>query len=201
MAMVNKLKKLKNAMLAIVVSAAVSIPCWLLVVVPEVDKGRSVDVGNMSYTEETILSQVQLNRLREEVAENSRIITELQQGVDMLDKWDDEALERAKDRMRTMRFVPVVVSAYNPVADQTDNTPEITASNKRVRDGMVALSRDLEKEYGFTFGDTVVIEGHGSFVFEDRMDKRWSRRVDILMFSREAAIQFGVQYSFLVVSD
>ena len=66
---------------------------------------------------------------------------------------------------------------------------------------MVALSRDLEKEYGFTFGDTVVIEGHGSFVFEDRMDKRWSRRVDILMFSREAAIQFGVQYSFLVVSD
>ena len=130
--MVNKLKKLKNAMLAIVVSAAVSIPCWLLVVVPEVDKGRSVDVGNMSYTEETILSQVQLNRLREEVAENSRIITELQQGVDMLDKWDDEALERAKDRMRTMRFVPVVVSAYNPVADQTDNTPEITASNKRV---------------------------------------------------------------------
>ena len=64
----------------------------------------------------------------------------------------------------------------------------------------MALSRDLEKEFGFKFGDTVVIEDHGSFVFEDRMNKRWTRRVDILMFSWEDARKFGAQRSFLVVS-
>jgi 3D (Asp-Asp-Asp) domain-containing protein len=94
----------------------------------------------------------------------------------------------------------VVITAYNPVVTQTDSTPTITASNKRVRPGIVALSRDLEEEFGFKFGDTVVIEDHGFFVFEDRMNKRWTRRVDILMISREAARKFGNQRSFLVVN-
>ncbi len=160
--MENRAKKLKKAILAIAVTAAISILARPFVAVPEMEKRQSVDI---------------------------------------VDKRVGGSLERAKDRIRAMRFVPVVVSAYNPVVAQTDSTPEITASNKRVRGGMVALSRDLEKEYGFTFGDTVVIEGHGSFAFEDRMSKRWSRRVDILMFSREAAREFGVQHSFLVVSD
>jgi len=136
----------------------------------------------------------------EQGSENSRIIAELHKSVDILDKSIAETLERAEYRVRNIWFVPVVITAYNPVVTQTDSTPTITASNKRVRPGIVALSRDLEEEFCFKFGDTVVIEDHGSFVFEDRMNKRWTRRVDILMISRAAARKFGVQRSFLVVN-
>jgi 3D (Asp-Asp-Asp) domain-containing protein len=133
--------------------------------------------------------------------ETSRIIAELQQSVEILERRVDDALERAEYSVRNMRFVPVVVTAYNPISAQTDSTPHITASNKYVRSGIVALSRDLEEEFGFTFGDTVVLNGIGSFVFEDRMHKRWRRRVDILIFSPEKARKFGCQHSYLMISS
>ena len=183
------MNRTRKTMLAIVVAAVISIPGWLLVVVPAIEK-IPADYNSGAEAVGT-----------EGVSENSRLIVELQQGVDILDKQVNKALDQAKERMRAVRFVPVVVTAYNPVVAQTDNTPEITASNKRVRPGIVALSRDLEQEFGFRFGDTVVIERIGCFVFEDRMNKRWTRRVDILMHSREAARKFGVQSSHLMVSD
>jgi hypothetical protein len=62
-----------------------------------------------------------------------------------------------------LRAIPVKVTAYNPVRSQTDGSPFITASNKRVRDGMIALSRDLERDLGFRFGDTVYLYGIGWF--------------------------------------
>jgi len=183
------MNRTQKAMLAIAVAGAALIPCWLPMAVPNREK---IPMDCQSQVEFVGTAGI---------SENSRIIAELQRGVDILDKRVNEALERARHRMRALRLVPVVVTAYNPVASQTDSTPEITASNKRVRPGIVALSRDLEKELGFKFGDTVVIQGHGSFVFEDRMNKRWTRRVDILMFSRKATKEFGVQSSHLMVSD
>jgi len=177
-----------KATLALVVACAVSISCWVHVAMPKREKIPMDDQSRVEFVDV------------EGASENSRIIAELQKSVDILDKSVAEALERAEYRVRNIRFVPVVVTAYNPVVAQTDSTPTITASNKRVRPGIVALSRDLEKEFGFKFGDTVVIEDHGSFVFEDRMNKRWTRRVDILMFSWEDARKFGAQRSFLVVS-
>jgi len=178
-----------KAMLAIAVAGVVSIPCWLPVAMPMKDKMLRDDHIQVQFVG------------AEQASENSQLIAELHQGVDILDKQVNKALDQAKERMRTVMLVPVVVTAYNPVASQTDSTPQITASNKRVKPGIVALSRDLEKELGFKFGDTVVIQGHGSFVVEDRMNKRWTRRVDILMFSRKAAKDFGVQSSHLMLSD
>ena len=100
-----------------------------------------------------------------------------------------------------IRAVPVKVTAYNPVRSQTDSSPLITASNKRVRVGMIALSRDLEREFGFTFGDTVYLYGFGKFVFEDRMHRRKRRHVDILMFNPMEARKFGVKSSYLFVLE
>ena len=100
-----------------------------------------------------------------------------------------------------MRVIPVKVTAYNPVRSQTDNSPLITASNKRVRVGMVALSRDLEREFGFRFGDAVYLYGIGRFVFEDRMHRRKRRHVDILMFNPTEARKFGVKSSYLFVLE
>ena len=175
-------------MLAIVAATAISIPVFLVVAAPAIEKMHNEHRGQTEFLG------------TEGVSENSQLIDELQQSVDILDKRVNEALTRARYR-RTVRLVPVFVTAYNPIVTETDSTPQITASNKRVTPGIVALSRDLEEEFGFQFGDTVVIEGIGRFVFEDRMNKRWTRRVDILMLSIKAAGKFGVQNSFLVVSD
>ena len=100
-----------------------------------------------------------------------------------------------------VRVIPVKVTAYNPVRSQTDNSPLITASNKRVRVGMAALSRDLEREFDFRFGDTVYLYGLGRFVFEDRMHRRKRRHVDILMFNATVARKFGVKSSYLFVLE
>ena len=100
-----------------------------------------------------------------------------------------------------VRVIPVKVTAYNPVRSQTDNSPLITASNKRVRVGMAALSRDLEREFDFRFGDTVYLYGLGRFVFEDRMHRRKRRHVDILMFNPTVARKFGVKSSYLFVLE
>lgn len=177
----------EKVILVIAAAAAVTLLSWPFMAVPEM-QNMLMDHHNPG---EFVGA--------EQGSENSRLIVQLQQSVDILDRRVNEALERAKYRMRTQRFIPVVVTAYNPVASQTDSTPEITASNKRVRPGMVALSRDLEEEFGFKFGDPVFIVGLGFFVFEDRMHKRWARRVDILMPSRRDAKKFGVKYSFLLV--
>jgi len=107
----------------------------------------------------------------------------------------------AQEAIVKIRAIPVKVTAYNPVRSQTDSSPLITASNKRVRAGMVALSRDLEREFGLTFGDTVYLHGFGSFVFEDRMHRRKRRHVDILMFNPIEARGFGVRKSYLFILE
>jgi len=107
----------------------------------------------------------------------------------------------AQELVVKIRAIPVKVTAYNPVRSQTDNSPLITASNKYVRVGMVALSRDLEREFGFTFGDTVYLDGFGRFVFEDRMHWRKTRHVDILMLDSIEARRFGVQSSYLLLLE
>jgi 3D (Asp-Asp-Asp) domain-containing protein len=169
-----------KVMPAIAVAVAIAMACWSLVA------GR--------YNNRLSLAAIGV------AAENSRIIAELQRSVGKLERSVDKALEQAHFLESALMPIPVVVTAYNPLESQTDSTPHLTASNKLVRPGIVALSRDLEEEFGFTFGDTVVIQGIGSFVFEDRMHKRWRRRVDILMFSREDARKFGHQHSNLMIS-
>ncbi len=82
------------------------------------------------------------------------------------------------------------VTFYTPCPAETDSTPYITASGIRVRPGICAVSRDLEK-MGFTFGKTIYVEGLGSFEIQDRMHRRWKKRVDILVFSKRKAKKLG----------
>ena len=85
----------------------------------------------------------------------------------------------------------VSVTAYTPVWNQCDSTPFITASNRRVREGIVALSRDLEKKFNLKWGDKVRLRGLGVFEFQDRMHRRWKRKVDIFMWNKKKALEFG----------
>lgn len=98
---------------------------------------------------------------------------------------------------RSLFKFAVTVTAYSSTMDQTDSTPFLTASNRRVRPGIVALSRDLLREYTpgapFTFGDKVEIRGVGVFTVEDTMNPRYEKRVDIWFASRTAARKWGRQ--------
>lgn len=91
--------------------------------------------------------------------------------------------------------VQVIVTAYSSTPDQTDSTPFITASGRRVRPGIVAVSRDLKGI--LSFGQIVYLEGLGYFVVEDVMHERWTNRVDIWFPTRMEALHFGVKQGTL----
>ena len=84
----------------------------------------------------------------------------------------------------------VVATVYNAVPSQTDSTPLITASNKKIdadnpgKHRWIAVSRDLEK-HGFTLGVVVCFENAGVmdvvWVFEFRMNKRLTKKIDFLV--------------------
>ena len=85
----------------------------------------------------------------------------------------------------------VVVTKYNPVPEQCDSDPLITADGSFIdtlalRRGelkWIAVSRDLRKH--FHYGDTVILKTRqgeilGEYVVRDTMNPRWNNRVDIL---------------------
>jgi 3D (Asp-Asp-Asp) domain-containing protein len=99
----------------------------------------------------------------------------------------------------------VIITAYTPSVWETDSTPFITASGKRISESYVAVSRDLLPK--FPFGTKVKIfipdknlPGCGKEVIgkswivryvEDTMNRRHSKKIDLVFFSREKAINFG----------
>ncbi|MFA4937194.1 MAG: hypothetical protein WC575_02835 [Patescibacteria group bacterium] len=93
--------------------------------------------------------------------------------------------------LRSARYsVKIIVTAYSSTIDQTDDTPFITASGAVVHEGIVAanwLPLGAQIRIPEYFGDQV-------FVVEDRMNDRFSRRVDIWMLTREQAEDWGLQY-------
>lgn len=82
----------------------------------------------------------------------------------------------------------MTITAYSSSKDETDSTPFITASNTRVRDGVVATNI-------LPFGIRVRIPslfGGREFVVEDRMHPRHQDRLDIWFPSRREALRFGI---------
>ncbi len=84
----------------------------------------------------------------------------------------------------------LTITAYNAEYAQTDDTPFITASNSRVRPGIVAVSQDLFRK-GWVFGRKVYIVGQGVYTIEDLLAKRKKNQLDIFMNSKENALRFG----------
>lgn len=96
-------------------------------------------------------------------------------------------------------WIMVTVSAYNPLPNQTDSTPLITASNKRVQEGFCAMSRDLEKRFKLKFGDPIHLVGIGTCEFQDRMNRRKKLQVDLFMWKKKDAIKFGIKKAWMRV--
>lgn len=97
-------------------------------------------------------------------------------------------------------YVILKVTAYNPVPEQTDDTPFEAAWGDLVKPGTVAMSVDL-KELGFKRGTPVEIHGleFMDLTVMDRMNERKRRQLDILMFSEQAADRFGIQYRLVKI--
>ncbi len=87
----------------------------------------------------------------------------------------------------------VTVTAYSPTEEECDEDPYITAYQKPVKEGTIAISRDLEEELGWQIGDKVYLTGLGVFEVWDRMHPRWRKKVDIFFHDTEKAVSFGVK--------
>ncbi len=89
------------------------------------------------------------------------------------------------------KVMDAVITAYTSTPGQTDDSPFIAATGKRVHDGMIAAN-------GLPFGTQIKIPalyGDKIFVVEDRMNKRYGLgRMDIwLDTTRAEAMKFGVK--------
>ena len=92
--------------------------------------------------------------------------------------------------LNTLKIILVTATIYHATPEQTDSTPDITASNKRIdmsnplKHRWIAVSRDLEAK-GLTFGVKVCVTGAGDldgiWTVQDRMNRRWSHRIDFLV--------------------
>lgn len=92
---------------------------------------------------------------------------------------------------RPVFSMTLTATGYSARKEECDSTPEVTASMTPSRVGVIAISRDLEANVGLKMGQMVVIKGMGLFRVEDRMNKRWEGRIDILHGNPEAARLFG----------
>jgi 3D (Asp-Asp-Asp) domain-containing protein len=106
-------------------------------------------------------------------------------GVDAFDK-----KKPSKKKTKVIRVV--MATAYNADPLQTDDTPDVCAWGDKIRPGIIAISRDLERS-GLTRGKEVHIEGIGKVVVMDRMHRRKRNQIDLYMENYEDAVQFGVK--------
>lgn len=73
---------------------------------------------------------------------------------------------------------------YTNTIQETDETPNITASNRIVAEGYVALSRDLISKYNVKWGDLFCMQDK-CFVIEDTMNLKNKKSVDIFIYTRD----------------
>ena len=93
----------------------------------------------------------------------------------------------------------VTVTAYHPGVYAKGSPKGYTASGRRVAEGMIAVSRDIERSLNLDFGDKLLLHGLGVFDFQDRMASRMRHKVDIYMKSYKKARRFGVRRYVVLV--
>jgi len=97
-------------------------------------------------------------------------------------------------------FLPeqVTVTTYTPSVEECDSTPNITASGFKIdtlnpkRHKIIAVSRDLKSKW--KFGTKIRITGigkhDGTYIVKDVMNKRFKKRIDILVGKQDKQFKF-----------
>lgn len=94
-----------------------------------------------------------------------------------------------------LETINTTITGYSSTVDQTNSEPFITASGAWVRDGIVAANflpfgtKIRIPEY---FGDKV-------FIVKDRMNRRYTNRVDVWFYTRQEAINFGLKNTYIEI--
>lgn len=86
------------------------------------------------------------------------------------------------DRQSKINLGIVKVHYYTNLKSMTDNSPNITAWNKPIREGMIAVSRDMLQYV--THNDTVTFLNNGemrTFTVGDKMHYKHKRSIDIFI--------------------
>lgn len=99
------------------------------------------------------------------------------------------SLENAKD-IPAKRIAYMTITSYTSLPGETDDSPFITADGSHVSDGIVAAN-------GLPFGTRMRIPAlFGAKVFEvhDRMNPRYSNRIDIWVDTRAKARAIGIRH-------
>ena len=108
----------------------------------------------------------------------------------------DETSDFTFEMCKTLKKVKILdkelvsISAYSSSPDETDGSPYVPAAGGINKVGQIAVSPDLYKR-GWTFNKSVIIEGVGTFVIRDLMNEKWTKKIDILMSSKDKAKKFG----------
>ena len=130
--------------------------------------------------------------IQDDLIDNQRsIISEQEQTITRLNSLLSDILGR-EYRGEVVYSMEVTATAYTAREAECNDEPWITANGKPSRVGAIAISRDLET-IGINLGDLVIIKGMGLFRVEDRMNKRFTKRIDILHAHLKAARMFGKQ--------
>ena len=97
-------------------------------------------------------------------------------------------------------FLPeqVTVTTYTPSVEECDSTPNITASGFKIdtlnpkRHKVIAVSRDLKRKW--KFGTKIKVTGigkySGTYIVKDVMNKRFKKRIDILVGKQDKQFKF-----------
>lgn len=84
------------------------------------------------------------------------------------------------------------ITAYTNSPKETEGDPNVTASGSTVKVGGVAASRDIIKKYGY--GTKIFIKPlNKTYEINDTMSSRWKNRIDVFMYDRQKALQFGIK--------
>lgn len=106
--------------------------------------------------------------------------------------------DQYSDQYEVKKTVKMVVTAYSSTPDQTDDTPNITASGEHVAEGIVANNM-------LPFGTKIRIPelyGDKIFVVEDRMHRRKGiYHVDIWFSEYQQAKNFGATITKIEVLE
>ena len=102
----------------------------------------------------------------------------------------------ANPPLKVVKTINTIITAYSSTPEQTDDTPFTTASNKDVRDGIVANNY-------LPFGTQIRIPelyGDKIFVVEDRMS--WTKgnyHFDVWFSDYDQALAFGAERTYIEV--
>jgi 3D (Asp-Asp-Asp) domain-containing protein len=88
----------------------------------------------------------------------------------------------------------VTLTSYQPVAKQTDSSPTWTSIGDRTTMFGVAVSQDMLRDGRVKYGDILIVEGmKQARVVNDCMNKRYTNRIDILVFTHNEEKKIGVR--------